>query len=131
MPSKKADDPLDLVALRLPRSELDSARSEAEATGRTLSDILRTRISSSAVKPLGKPRPRRRSALPIESASHCDPNLVRQIAAIGGNLNQIARAANTAAVAGTPLQMITLLAQLCEIERTLDQLVHKRDAKAP
>lgn len=131
MPSKKADDPLDLVTLRLPRSELASARAEAEATGHTLSDVIRTRISSCAVKPLGKPRPQKRSVLPIDGVGRCDPELTRHIAAIGSNMNQIARAANTAAVAGTSLQMIALLAQLCEIERTLDQLVHKRDAKAP
>jgi hypothetical protein len=129
MPAKKADDPLDLVALRLPRSELASARVEAETTGRTLSDVLRTRISSSAVKPLGKPRPQRRSALPVEGVSRCDPELTRKIAAIGSNLNQLARAANTAAVTGTSVQVITLLAQLCTIERELGGLVLKREEK--
>jgi len=129
MPSKKADDPLDLVALRLPRSELASARAEAEATGHTLSDVIRTRISSCAVKPLGKPRPQKRSVLPIDGVGRCDPELTRHIAAIGSNLNQIARAANTAAVAGTSLQVITLLAQLCAIERVLCSLLRKCDEK--
>ena len=127
MPARHALDPLVLVPLRLPRSLVDAAKAEVDASGCTLSDAIRSRIASSAVKPLGLPRPRKRPALSVDRVSRCNPELVRQIAAIGSNLNQIARAANVTAATGTELQMITLLAQLCAIERTLGSLVRKRN----
>ncbi|MBP6902116.1 MAG: plasmid mobilization relaxosome protein MobC [Burkholderiaceae bacterium] len=128
MPAHHADDPLVLVPLRLPKSLVDAARAEAEAAGCTLSDAVRSRISSSAVQPLGKPRPARRVP-PPQGATQVlrDPALVRQIAAIGGNLNQLARAVNSASVAGTPLQAVAVLARLCVIERQLDALGSRRE----
>lgn len=117
MPARRTDDPLVLVPLRLPKSLVDAARHEAEATGATLSDAVRARIASNAVKPLGKPRARRRTASLTERVPRSDPALVRQVAAIGSNLNQIARAANSSALNGLPVEAVTLLAQLFAIER--------------
>lgn len=127
MPAPHADDPLVPVPLRLPKSLVDAARAEAAAAGCTLSDAVRSRISSSAVQPLGKPRPARRLPQSSATAIQRDPAMVRQIAAIGSNLNQIARAVNSAAVAGTPLQAITVIARLFVIERELAALAPKRD----
>lgn len=129
MPARRADDPLVLVPLRLPKSLVDAARDEAEATGATLSDAVRTRIASSAVKLLGKPRVRRRAALLPDRVHRADPALVRQVAAIGSNLNQLARVANASALNGTPIEVITLLTQLCAIERQLIRLAMASDVK--
>lgn len=124
MPARHGDDPLVLLPLRLPRSLVNAARADADATGCTLSDAVRSRISSSAVQPLGKPRPARRAPPPPGATQVLrDPALIRQIAAIGGNLNQLARAVNSALVAGTPLQAAAVLARLCVIERELNALV--------
>lgn len=127
MPAHRANDPLVPVALRLPQSQVVSAKAEADATGHTLSDIIRSRIASAAVQPLGKPRPRKRPPPSIEAVSQRDPELVRQVAVIGNNLNQIARAANTAVVTGTPIEVIKLLVELAAIERKLGSLVCQSD----
>ncbi len=129
MSARRTADPLVLVPLRLPKSLIDAARNEAEATGVTLSDAVRARIASSAVKLLGKPRVRRRVALPPDRVQRADPALVRQVAAIGSNLNQIARAANISALNGAPIQVIPLLTQLCAIERQLIRLAIPSDDK--
>lgn len=129
MPARRTDDPLVLVPLRLPKSLVDAARDEAEATGATLSDAVRARIASSAVKLLGKPRVRRRAALLPDRVQRADPALVRQVAAIGSNLNQLARVANASALNGAPIEVITLLTQLCAIERQLIRLAMASDVK--
>jgi hypothetical protein len=54
--------------------------------------------------------------------SRSDPELLREVAAVSGNLNQIARAVNTGAVAGTAVQAIELLVLLLSIERQIGVL---------
>jgi hypothetical protein len=45
-----------------------------------------------------------------------DPALMRQLAALGSNLNQIARAVNECRLVGAPVHLVELLALLRSIE---------------
>jgi hypothetical protein len=51
-----------------------------------------------------------------------DPALLRQLAGLGNNLNQIARQVNTATVAGGALPAVQICAALAAIERELRRL---------
>jgi len=55
--------------------------------------------------------------LKVQAVSKADPELLRQVAAIGNNLNQIARRVN----AGQPA--VEVLAELRAIERQLERLI--------
>lgn len=84
----------------------------ADAYDETLSSMVRRLLNQVP------PRPRR----PLSSVN---PNLLRQVACAGNNLNQIARAVHTAKLAGSRVQAVGILAQLAIIERQLGQLLHE------
>ena len=128
MTQRQSTEPLVLVNVRLPQTVVVALRAHAEANSSmghhaTLSDALRAHITMEAVKPLGKPRPRRREPSLSSAASSFDPALMRQLAAIGSNLNQLARATNRGAVDGNLVQSVELLCALLVIERELGALV--------
>jgi hypothetical protein len=123
MPAKSSSDPLVTLPLRVPKSLRIAIECEAESLGCTLSDVMRRRIDTVDAPPLGKPAPRHRKRAQLGSVSKADPDLLRQIAVIGSNLNQLARAANTGAIAGTPLNVLAMLTRLLVIERSLEQLI--------
>lgn len=52
-----------------------------------------------------------------------DPQLLRHIALVGNNMNQIARAVNAANVAGAKAHASDILIELANIERQLGQLL--------
>lgn len=123
MPAKSSSDPLVTLPLRVPKSLRLAIEREAASLGCTLSDVMRRRMNTVDAPPLGKPVPRYRKRAELGSVSKTDPDLLRQIALIGSNLNQLARAANTGAVGGTPIDVLTVLAGLLSIERSLEQLI--------
>lgn len=59
----KGDERLELVTVRLPAAFLARLRAEVEASGTTLSDVLRSHFDDQAVRPLNMPRPRKRPTL--------------------------------------------------------------------
>ncbi len=122
MPARRVRDPLVNVTLKVPQSLRAELETQAAAAKATLSDILRSHLTLAAAKPLGKAA-RRRQPKRLASVSGVDDGLVRQVAAIGSNLNQIARAANAGALAGKPLQVVEVLALLRSIERQVGALV--------
>ena len=122
VPARLSADPLVLLPVRVRKSTHDSLRAIAAEGGVTLSDVLRAHLTLAAEKPLGQPIPRRRPPRKLGSVSRSDPELLREVAAISGNLNQIARAVNTGAVAGTAVQAIELLVLLLSIERQIGVL---------
>ena len=71
---------------------------------------------------LGAEQPQRRTTPPT-----IDPTLLRQLAGIGNNLNQIARKVNV--VEMTPLERVQLLAALSVIGRELEGV--RRDHQVP
>ena len=108
--------------VRVPTSLRNVLAALAVAANITLSDALRAHLSLDAAKPLGNPVPRRRPPAQLGRVSRVDPEFLRQIAAIGSNLNQIARAANAAAAQAAPLQLVELLTLLRSIETQIDAL---------
>jgi hypothetical protein len=103
------------VTLRLPADTADAWRYQAKAADITLSDWVRRRVDGGHAVPAVKPRhPRRLRTLTA------DPVLLRQLAAIGSNLNQIARVLNSVGL--TPGDHAELLAELAAIQRELHRL---------
>lgn len=114
------------VSFRLPSEVVGRWRTEAAARGVNLSDLLRLTLATAlaggeadGAVTTRRPPPRRRSA---EGAcgppAAADPALLRQLAWIGNNLNQIARVANSNGVTDAR----TLIA-LQRIRLQLDALI--------
>lgn len=124
MSSASVIEPLDLVSVRLPRGLIAKLRALADAQSShglrvTLSDALRSHVTLDQVKALGNQRPRRRAAALAPANSKIDPMAMRQISAIGGNINQLARAVNRGAIDGTLTQATVLLSALVCLEREI------------
>jgi hypothetical protein len=122
MPARRFEDPLVNVTLKVSQSLRADLQARAKAAQVTLSDILRSHLTLAAAKPLGKAVPHRRPAPKLARASGADPALLRQLAAIGSNLNQIARVVNGQSLAAKPLQALELLTLLRSIERQIGAL---------
>ena len=92
-----------LVQLRCTSSERDRWREKAEASGKPLSVFLREALDGAPV------RRRRRVAT-------ADPALLRQIAQVGNNLNQLAKWCNRDK---SGVNAMAVIARLIEIDREL------------
>ena len=128
MPAHQVDDPLVSLSVRIPKSLLDSMKACAQEIGVTLADQLRSRLSFDAVKPLGVPVKRHQVTRQLKRTHCADPALLRQLAAIGCNLNQIARKVNAQAVADNLLEVIEVLARLRSIECNFAVLIASNSA---
>jgi len=108
------------ISARLPASLASSLLAEAENLNLTLSDVLRLKLSDadrSIVVTERKVQKVRREY------TQADPDLLRQIAIIGNNLNQIARTLNKAKLTGTPVDLIKNIAVLTAIEQELNKFL--------
>lgn len=121
MPARRVEDPLVNVTLKVSQSLRADLQARANAAKVTLSDILRSHLTLAAAKPLGKAVPRRRPPK-LARVSGADPELSRHLAAIGSNLNQIARVVHSQSLAAKPLQALELLTLLRSIERQIGAL---------
>ena len=122
---RSSSDPLIPLPVRFPTSTVERLRARADASGVTLSDMLRSHLTLDAAKPLGKPVPRRRVSK-LASVSGLDPVLLRQLASIGSNVNQLAHQVNAGALAGTTMDALALLTELQQIERHLRAIAEFR-----
>lgn len=103
------------VTLRLPDDTAAEWRQHAEAADQSLSDWVRQRVDGAGAVQTGLRRqPRRLRTLTA------DPALLRQLAAVGSNVNQIARVLNSVGL--TPGDHAHLLAELAAIQRELHRL---------
>lgn len=102
------------IELRVSPEEKIHWQAIAASRGVSLSELIRAALSGQ--------RLRSRRAAP-----RIDPDLVRELARIGNNLNQLARAANRR----SPVETISLLVRLIEIDRELAVLraAHERPEK--
>jgi hypothetical protein len=108
------------ISARLPASLASSLLAEAENLNLTLSDVLRLKLSDadrSIVVTERKVQKVRREYTPA------DPDLLRQIAIIGNNLNQIARTLNKSKIVGSPIDLIANLSVLTAIEQELNKFL--------
>jgi hypothetical protein len=122
MPRPPVDDPLQAISFRLPLSTVLEIKEEAAKANCTRSDVLRTYLTLEAAKPLGKAKPRKRQPKELAKPSGSDPLLLRQLSAIGNNVNQIARTMNAACITGEQLQIVDVLTVLALIEKQLDRI---------
>lgn len=103
------------VTLRLPDDTAAEWRRRAEAADQSMSDWLRQRVDGADAVQTGQRRQRRR----LRTLT-ADPALLRQLAATGNNVNQIARRINGLGLdAG---DVAHLLAELAAIQRELHRL---------
>jgi hypothetical protein len=106
------------ISARLPASLASSLLAEAEKLHLSLSDVLRLKLSdadrSIVVTEIKKAR---------REYTKADPDLLRQIAIIGNNLNQIARTLNKSKLIGTPVDLIANIAVLTAIEQELNKFL--------
>jgi hypothetical protein len=108
------------ISARLPASLASSLLAEAENLNLTLSDVLRLKLSDadrSIVVTERKVQKVRREY------TQADPDLLRQIAIIGNNLNQIARTLNKSKMVGSPIDLIANLSVLTAIEQELNKFL--------
>lgn len=110
------------LAFRLPEEVAQSWRDQAKASGSNLSDWVRSKVDAAQVTGIASPNstPKRRSYTPI------DPDLLRQVAMIGNNLNQIARAVNAKDAGITSVQII---ANLSAIRQDLNDFMASKVVK--
>lgn len=103
------------VTLRLPEATAAEWRRRAEAADLSLSDWVRQRVDGADAVQTGQRRQRRR----LRTLT-ADPELLRQLAAVGSNVNQIARVLNS--IGMSPGDHAHLLAELAAIQRELHHL---------
>ena len=104
-----------LIRVRCSSSELERWQAVAHSRNETLSGIVRRLLD-------GTPEQDR---APIPPA---DARLLRQVAMVGNNLNQIARVVNEARVIEAHADARDILGHLVIIERSLRQLVQEASA---
>ena len=127
MADKETKETLDArAAFRLPADVLADWRQKAEAGGyRNLSDFLRAAVDGRQVTGIATPDRRKRKPPKLAAANGCDPQLIAQLAQIGNNLNQIARALNECRKAGSVVELAEVLAVLASIEQQAAELFPK------
>lgn len=125
MPALRVDDPLVPLAIRVPKSLLMEYSAQAIQANCTLSDLVRRQLNQPRLLPLGKTPPLKRRPV-LKPASGVSPELLRQVASIGSNLNQLARAVNTGSVSGAMIESVLVLARLQNIESQLIALSSDR-----
>lgn len=121
MPRPTSPDPLVPFPVRLPRSLAERLRGEALTKGVTNSDIFRAYLDLADAKPLAKPRPQKPQKY-MGRINHADPDLMRALASIGNNLNQLAHGVNASNLASEPIARAHILAVLRSIEIKLDRI---------
>ncbi|MDX7645622.1 plasmid mobilization relaxosome protein MobC [Aeromonas caviae] len=85
------------ASLRLDPATLAKWRKGASDEGQTLSDWLRSKVDADQQTHIAPARSRRER----DPRHLADPALMRQLAALGSNLNQIARAVNECRLVGS------------------------------
>lgn len=98
------------LKVRVTEAEAERLKAEAEEAGISVSELVRKRSLGQEVRQKRKPR---------KVVHVADPELVRQVARIGNNLNQIARRVN-----GLGRIEADALQALISIDRQLRKLTH-------
>jgi len=112
------------ISVRIEKPTAAEWRERAAASGLSLSDWIRGSVDTS--QQTHRPTPQRRPVRVRDTSNDADPVLMRQLAGMSNNLNQIARALNECRLAGSSVQLVEVLALLRSIEvqagRLLPQL---------
>jgi hypothetical protein len=108
MPKKKIM--TEMITMKVSPQEKEEWQRLAKGYRTTLAGLIRSRLSTipKPLIPISRPRP----------APKADPELIYQVAAIGNNLNQIARRVNSGEI-----KAVETLGQLRTIEQQLERLI--------
>lgn len=115
----------DVNSLRIDKPTAAEWRERAAASGLSVSDWIRGAVDAGQQTNL--PTPQRRPVRVRDTSNDADPALMRQLAALGSNLNQIARRINASPL--TTLDKVEYLAALAAVARELEGL--RRDRQNP
>ncbi len=113
------------ISLRIDKPTAAEWRERAAASGLSVSDWIRGSVDAGQQTNL--PTPQRRPVRVRDTSNDADPALMRQLAALGSNLNQIARRINASPL--TTLDKVEYLAALAAVARELEGL--RRDRQNP
>ncbi|MGY2498100.1 MobC family plasmid mobilization relaxosome protein [Klebsiella pneumoniae] len=113
------------VSVRIDKPTAAEWREKAEASDLSLSDWIRGAIDANQQTHL--PTPRKRAVRVRDTSHDADPVLMRQLAGMSNNLNQIARRINASPLA--ILDKVEYLAALAAVARELEGL--RRDRQNP
>jgi hypothetical protein len=101
------------ISLRIDKPTAAEWRERAAASGLSVSDWIRGSVDAGQQTNL--PTPQRRPVRVRDTSNDADPALMRQLAALGSNLNQIARRINASPL--TTLDKVEYLAALAAVAR--------------
>ena len=119
-PKKDARERLDAkINIRLPTHVRDAWRKSAEAAGMNLTDWIRSQVRLDGMEPVVTHKPTPRRKIPRRSYTRTDPELLRHIAKIGNNVNQIAKEVNRRE---NSIYGLRVLERLVSIERAIQAL---------
>ena len=108
------------ITIRLTEAELAAVRNKAAARGMSMSNLARKLLVDVEHIEISQTR-RRRGATPARlPAPTADPALVREVARIGNNVNQLARWANTRK---SGVEAVEVLVELAALDRSVMRLL--------
>lgn len=110
-----------LINLRVTADERAAWQALADDAGLSLADLIRQRLDQPVLQP---PKSDRIQRVVIEA----DPALILQLSKIGNNLNQLARAVNTAGL--EPEDLTTVLTYLSGVATDLTAIREQAQAEA-
>ena len=118
------------ITVRFNSEELERIEVEAEKKKLNKSNYIRYLVSQSLhlYQPIQKTEDThlfKRSERTFKKPSYVDPILLRHVAQMGNNLNQIAKALNTANLNGQTLELLELIQVLKQMDNHLKDLVGK------
>lgn len=127
MPAHVAADPLTPFPVRLPLSIVERLRSEAVAAGVTNSHVFRTYLDLAdrqLATPASERQPRRSRIRKYEAEyNKADPDLIRVLAGMANNLNQLAHQVNSSVLVGEPLSAAHILIVLGTLDEKIKALM--------
>ena len=122
MPSQKPNLTARLT-FRLPEAVAEEWRQRADRAGLSVSDFVRAAVDAHQATGIASPGKRRTR----RNYTPADPELVRQLAWMGNNINQIARWVNTNK---TGIEAVELLAHLNALSRSFSFLLPQQAKRA-
>ena len=113
------------IALRVSENEFSALEEKAKKLGVSVSDYIRRSLDNVKESERETPRVRKKSVAPERDVN---PDLLYAIHRIGSNMNQIAKALNTANLHDDEVSAKELLLLLFSIEAQLEKVIRQNDS---
>jgi Bacterial mobilisation protein (MobC) len=108
----------EVVSMRVPKEVAQGWNRRSKEGGLSRSNWMRLQIKDEAIGTTNRPAPRRRPALK-GTVAHADAKLVLELARLGNNLNQVARAIHSSRLNNPSINLIPYLQPLHTVETIL------------